>query len=159
MDSVIFCWANSTISKWVPCKNTDNVKSIKTKKKKNDFQKKFKSEERRAAFHASGLWSYAAEFHTWNREQICYVSYEVLMREIFFGVYERSEAFIHFCNSFPCNPTVGITVLDRLAHCGSGGTMRGSAPKTWIFPREPSLLRCRTTVTLENSKSGKEVLT
>lgn len=82
------------------------------------------------------------------------------MRDIFFGVHERSEAFIHFCNSFPCNPTVDIIVLDGLAHCGSGGTMRGgSAPKTWTVPREPFLFRCRTTVTLENSKSGKEVVT
>lgn len=77
---------------------------------------------------------------TEETEQIWYISYEILMRDILFGVGERSEAFIHFCNSFPCNPTVDIIVLDGLAHCGSGGMMKGAQqPRHGSF-RSPGTL-------------------
>lgn len=57
------------------------------------------------------------EFHSWNREQIWYILYKVLMKKILLGVYGRWG--VHsFLQPVSYSPKCWCMVLYRFAHCG-----------------------------------------
>lgn len=55
---------------------------------------------------------------------------------------------------FLVTPSVDVTVLDRLAHCGTRkNVVEGEQLKHGSLPQEVFLLKFKTTVMIENSKS------